>query len=85
MKSPINSDYTYLVSEILVFKTNIRTKKNVNTVGSILSAHFPIACCSIDTDDVDNVLRVVPAGDIYGNGIINLLRAHDFYIEALPD
>lgn len=85
MKSQINLNNTCIASNILIFKTSISKKRNVRMAGLLLITHFPIVDWSIDTDDVDNVLRIVPASDLVENDIISLLKAYDFYCEVLQD
>lgn len=47
------------LEKVLVFKTNIATKQQRNSVLKVL-AHLPgIEECWIDIDDCDNILRVV--------------------------
>ncbi|MFC0181291.1 hypothetical protein ACFFJX_01365 [Pseudarcicella hirudinis] len=44
--------------EILVFKTNIRFKKEVKMVGNWLNTHPSVLKWNIDLEDKDLVLRV---------------------------
>jgi len=45
-------------ANIMVFKTNIDTMADVTEVQYILEGHYHIAQWSVDTEDIDNVLRV---------------------------
>lgn len=47
------------LTQILVFKTNISTESEKARAGQVLSGHPQIAEWSIDTEDVDRVLRIV--------------------------
>jgi len=44
---------------ILIFKTNIRLKKDVGVIEPLLSADESIVRWNVDREDTDNVLRVV--------------------------
>jgi hypothetical protein len=48
--------------EILVFKTNVTSKKKANKVGSLLAAVKTIKQWNFDLEDCDKVLRVVAIG-----------------------
>ena len=76
---------TDLKNEVLVFKTNIKTKKRVKDVRSILDALPSPTTWSVDTQDIDNVLRIVTTGNVLENEIVDLLIAQGFYCEALED
>ena len=80
---PNNLYQTDLKSKILVFKTNIKTKRLVKDVSPILDALPSLKTWTVDTEDIDNVLRVVTKGNIFESEIIKLLLAHGFYCEAL--
>jgi hypothetical protein len=71
--------------EILVFKTNIKTKKRVKEVSPILDGLPLLTTWSVDTQDIDNVLRVVITGNVQESDIVNLLISQGFYCEALED
>jgi hypothetical protein len=71
--------------EILVFKTNIKTKKRVMEVSTILDGLPLLTTWSVDTQDIDNVLRVVITGNVQESDIAKLLLAQGFYCEALED
>lgn len=70
-------------SEVLVFKTDISTRQAVEEAGEILNCHFSIKDWSVDTEDVDNVLRVVTAGHLSESNIIKMLNINGFYSETL--
>ncbi|MDN5215530.1 hypothetical protein QQ020_25860 [Fulvivirgaceae bacterium BMA12] len=40
---------------------------------------------SIDTKDIDNVLRIESAGSLNENDVINLVRSCGFFCEVLND
>ncbi len=70
---------------ILVFKTDIGTKKKVRLLSSVLDKHPIISNWSVDTTDVDNVLRVEARGEISETDIIELIKPRGFRCEELPD
>ena len=77
---------TEIITEhILVFKTNIQTQQQIRTLGVIFNHYSQIIEWSVDTEDVDNVLRIVPLGKLKENEIIRLIRSIGFDCEALPD
>lgn len=77
---------TEIITEhILVFKTNIQTQQQIKTLGVIFNHYSQIIEWSVDTEDVDNVLRIVPLGKLKENEIIRLIRSIGFDCEALPD
>ena len=43
---------------ILIFRTNIKTKKKVKAVKPLFNNHPVITAWSIDIEDIDNVLRI---------------------------
>jgi hypothetical protein len=71
--------------EIFVFKTNIKTKKRVKEVSPILDGLPLLTTWSVDTQDIDNVLRVVITGNVQESDIVDLLISQGFYCEALED
>lgn len=76
---------TDMKQEVLVFKTNIKTKRRVKDVSQILDTLPLLTTWSVDTQDVDNVLRIVTTGNVLENEIIELLISQGFYCEALED
>lgn len=43
---------------VLVFKTNINSKKDVKLLGPVLDAQSDIISWNVDVSDIDNVLRI---------------------------
>ncbi|MCH8330097.1 MAG: hypothetical protein IH946_01745 [Bacteroidetes bacterium] len=70
---------------LLIFKTDIKTKKKVKVVKPFFNNHPIIVDWSIDTEDIDNVLRVEALGRLKEKDVINLVRRSGFYCEILPD
>jgi len=70
---------------ILIFKTDIKTPHKIKVLMPILNNHANIVTWSVDTEDIDNVLRVEASGDLSENDIILLIKNQGLYCEALPD
>lgn len=70
---------------ILIFKTNIKTKKTAKVVSAILNNHFSIIDFSVDTKDIDNVLRIVSNNQLLEKDVISLLNSYGFETEELSD
>lgn len=68
-----------------IFRTDIKTKKKIKSLRSVLDNHSHISQWNIDRDDIDNVLRVEGNVDLTENDIVALVNSHGFFIEALPD
>ncbi len=68
--------------EILVFKTNVTSKKKVSKIGSLLSSAPAIKQWSFDLDDCDKVLRVVSTG-VNTGFVESLLHAAGFKCQVL--
>lgn len=71
--------------ELLILKTNIKTKKKVHIVQPILNSHPIIKRWSIDLEDIDNVLRIEAREHISESEIKQLINKAGFLCEALPD
>ena len=71
--------------DVLIFKTNISSKKSVLELEPVLEEHPYVIIWSVDTEDIDNVLRVETSGSISEYDIIDLVRTHGFYCEVLSD
>ena len=74
-----------LDSNILIFKTDVRTRKKVRGLSSIFDVNTDVARWSVDTEDIDNVLRVVTTGNLIESDIIGLMKTQGFACEELPD
>ncbi len=73
------------MKHLLIFKTNIATQKKVKAVRPVFNRHPIIADWSVDTEDIDKVLRIETAGNLNETDVINLLNPLGFYCEGLPD
>ena len=70
---------------LLIFRTDIKTKKKVKKVKPFFNNHSDIKSWSIDTDDIDNVLRIEAFEKISDDEIILSLKDQGFYSEVLKD
>lgn len=68
--------------EILIFKTNVTSKKKASKIGSLLSSVPTIKQWSFDLDDCDKVLRVV-ATRLNPDFVESLLQAAGFKCQVL--
>ncbi len=73
-----------ITNEILVFRTNIRHKKDVNRVAPLLESDNRVMEWNVDQMDVDNVLRIA-ADDLQPNEVITMIQQAGFLCEELPD
>lgn len=70
---------------LYILKTNINTRKRVNSLSRVFGNDSNILDWNVDLEDVDKVLRIEALSHLKENEIINKVRAHGFYCEALPD
>lgn len=71
--------------ELLIFQTDIRSKKKIESLKPIFNNHSDIIEWSIDLEDIDNVLRIEASTNSLEDDIINLVKTKGFYIKVLPD
>ena len=69
---------------ILVFKTNLSFKKDVERISSLLNNLRGVIRWNVDLSDIDNVLRIESIR-ITPNNIIQLISAAGYRCEELPD
>jgi hypothetical protein len=70
--------------EILIFKTNIKHKKDLKAVETILNNHSGIRQWNIDRADIDRVLRVVTTLNI-SSELARQIQQAGYCCEELPD
>ena len=73
------------LTHIHVFRTGIKTMENVNNISPVMNSHPKIESWSVDTEDIDNVLRIVAHGKLNEAEIIKQLRKCGFFCEVLHD
>lgn len=71
--------------EILIFQTDIESEENVASIEPVLNNHTHILNWSIDLEDIDNVLRIETTASLTEEAVIEMVKKHDFTIEALVD
>jgi hypothetical protein len=80
-----NTIYNAVFSEILVFRTNVSSDDDVETVGRVLAVKKSnITRWNIDRNDIDKVLRI-ECEQLQPTAVIRLLRDAGFACEELPD
>lgn len=70
---------------ILIFRTDISTQKEVKRVKPLFNERSNISQWSIDLEDIDNVLRLEVSDDVKEEDIISLVETCGFLCEELPD
>ena len=70
---------------LLLFQTDIKSKKKVKSIKPMLNEHSDILKWSIDLEDIDNVLRIEATTNITETDVINMVQRHGFYIKILTD
>ncbi|OEJ99331.1 hypothetical protein A8C32_09195 [Flavivirga aquatica] len=68
---------------LLIFRTDIKTKKKVKIIKPLFNNHSSIIKWSIDIEDIDNVLKIEATKNLNENDIINLIRTKGFYCKPL--
>ena len=69
---------------ILVFKTNIKSKKDLQKIEPVLNGNPFITSWNIDKNDIDKVLRIVTTG-IDSYELVNIIKREGYMCEELPD
>lgn len=71
--------------ELLLFQTNIKSKEKVKYFEPIFNEQKDVLKWTIDTEDIDNVLRIEAANSLTEDQVIELVQKHGFFIEPLTD
>jgi len=71
--------------KILIFRTDIKTKKKFKAVKPLFNKHPSISNWSIDIEDIDNVLRIEATENLIESDVISLTKNQGFYCETLKD
>lgn len=67
-----------------IFRTNICTQQDKHTIIKAIRAHFNINDCTIDTEDCDKVMRIIPGPlPVAENDVILFIRNMGFHCEIL--
>ncbi len=80
-----NKFETPLKMELFIFKTNVTCPCQLKTVNNMFSANQFIGNWSVDTYDVDNVMRVELADGLASSTVVNLMESAGLQCEMLPD
>ena len=70
---------------LLIFRTDIKSKKKVKAVKELFNKHPIITNWSIDLEDIDNVLKIEAHDDLKEKDLIYMLKTCGFYGEILRD
>ncbi len=71
--------------KLLIFRTNIGTKKKVKSLHPVFQDYDPIMRWTVDTEDRDHVLRIEAAEHLEEWQVIRLLNKRGFHCEPLED
>lgn len=71
--------------ELLIFETDIKSKKKVKSLKPLLNQHRDIIHWSIDLEDIDKVLRIEATSNLLEEEVIDLIKDNGFNIKALSD
>jgi len=69
---------------VLVFKTNLQFKKDVNRLSPVLCNVSDIIRWNVDREDIDKVLRI-ETRVLTAREIIHLVNKAGYFCEELPD
>jgi len=69
---------------VLVFKTNLQFKKDVNRLSPVLGNVADIIRWNVDREDIDKVLRI-ETRVLTAQEIIRLVNNAGYFCEELPD
>ena len=70
---------------ILVVKTGLGTKKLATSLNPILTNNPHVITWNVDTEDVDNVLRVEADEVLTESDLMTTLKTYGVHCERLPD
>ncbi len=70
---------------LLILRTNIETQNNVEMLVPILDNHESINRWTIDTDDIDNVLKIEAKENLRKEDVAQLIYGSGFSCEELDD
>ncbi|WP_347173972.1 hypothetical protein [Polaribacter uvawellassae] len=69
--------------QLIILRTDIKTKKKVKQIKPLLNQHPIITSWSIDLEDIDNVLRIEANDNLHENDVKNIVQKEGFYCESL--
>ena len=68
---------------VLIFKTNLKTADEVRQIQPLFNLHPSIQNWNVDTDDIDNILRIQSYQNISEKDVMQLLKQYGIYSEIL--
>ena len=71
--------------ELFIFKTDIRTSRQIDRLKPILESHSNITRWTVDMEDIDKVLKVEADTNCCQEELIKLVKSQGIYCEELPD
>ncbi|MFC5047452.1 hypothetical protein ACFSTE_07010 [Aquimarina hainanensis] len=71
--------------ELLIFCTDIKSRKKVRSISPTFNKHSDIINWSVDIEDIDNVLRIEATENLSEDDVINLVQTKGFFIQPLSD
>ncbi|MDC9723242.1 MAG: hypothetical protein PSN34_10815 [Urechidicola sp.] len=72
-------------NKLLIFRTDIKTKKKVKALKTLFNNNTNILDWSIDLEDIDNVLWIKATEQLAESDVINLIKQKGFYCDVLID
>lgn len=70
--------------QVLIFKTNIKYKKNINSVKHHINVHPEIKKWNVDLKDADKILRIETM-NLHPDKVIQLVNNAGYDCEELED
>lgn len=77
--------YSIGYMKVLVFKTDITTPVGLHSMANLLDKVKQIIRWSVDTEDVDNVLRIVAREELREEDILKLTQRTGHFCAVLND
>jgi tRNA G26 N,N-dimethylase Trm1 len=71
-------------AQIMIFKTNLRLKKDLKKIYATFSKEPRIKIWNVDTEDIDKVLRIESV-NMEVDDIIKIIKQTGYQCEELPD
>lgn len=69
--------------KLLIFQTDINSQQNVEAIQPLFNNHNHILDWSVDTEDIDNVLRIEATENLNETDVIKLMSTKGFYCDDL--
>ncbi len=70
---------------VLVLKTKLSSQREIENVRPLLDMHPQINRWNVDSDDIDNVLRIEASGHLKEEHVKTILRQYDIPCELMQD